>query len=94
MPIDQAIDAICADFDPHLPAEPRARLGHIQALIHELAPRFANPTFPATARIELANTMSRDWPATIGNDLALPASFTNTHLLRNGKTAQTLVTKQ
>jgi hypothetical protein len=40
MLIDQAIDAICADFDPRLPAEPRARLGHIQALIHELAPRF------------------------------------------------------
>ncbi|QBC42124.1 hypothetical protein [Iodobacter fluviatilis] len=40
MPIDQAIDAICADFGTRLLAEPRARLGHIQALIHELAPRF------------------------------------------------------
>lgn len=94
MPIDQAIDAICADFGPRLPAEPRARLGHIQALIHELAPRFANPAFPATAGIELANTVSRDLPATIGNYLALPASFAKMHTLRDGKTAQTLLTEQ
>lgn len=92
-PVD-AMDMIVAEFGARLPARATKRLGDLQTLIHELAPRIGDAAFPADAHLELASTITRDLPDTLNNYLAIPPGFARLHPVQGRKTACELLQEQ
>lgn len=94
LPVSEAIDMIAGEFLNRLPADAAKALADIRSLVHEIAPRMDEASFPLDARIELVNTVTRDLPQTLNNYLALPPGFARLHPVQGRKTARELLQEQ
>jgi hypothetical protein len=92
--IRERLDALLVRARPALPAAAIDRLASIRGSVDEVLPRLMQSTSGSDDLFTVRETVLRYLPETLGNYLALPKLFRANYAVRDGKTAQTLLTEQ
>lgn len=90
----ERLDDLVERARPALPDAAMERLSRIRASIDEVLPRLIESTSGSDDLFTVRETALRYLPETLGNYLALPKLFRATYAVRDGKTAQVLLTEQ
>lgn len=90
----ERLDELVERARPALPDAAVERLSRIRASIDEVLPRLIESTSGSDDLFTVRETALRYLPETLGNYLALPKLFRTTYTVRDGKTAQVLLTDQ
>jgi len=89
-----SLEELISASKSRLPADAVERLGRIQTVVTELAPKLFSGDVAMEHVVTLVHAVTRDLPGTVKNYLRLPAAFASMHAVENGKTARQLLLEQ
>lgn len=90
--IIRRLDTLIAGARPHLAGDTQPHLQSLRESIVEVLPKLVGSDHPELFTVK--ETVLRYLPETLANYLELPPMFRNTRVLKDGKTARTLLAEQ